>query len=69
GQSEGALSAHQEAIVIFTPLFERYPGPLSGKMGAMAKEYIERCERANQPINEETLAPVVALFEAMKNQN
>ena len=56
-------------LATLRPIFRRHPTAFAPKIAAMAREYIERCERAEIPIDEDVLAPIVALLPAEAGTN
>lgn len=69
GDLGAAVESDREALVTLAPLFQRHPAALSGKAGEMAREYVERCERAGVEPDEGALAAVMAVFEAMRRED
>ncbi|MEO0764347.1 MAG: tetratricopeptide repeat protein, partial [Pseudomonadota bacterium] len=63
-----AIASNAQAIATLTPLFRDYPGPLAPKMAGMAKEYLERCEKAGQDPDADLLAEVIAIFSTVQDQ-
>lgn len=63
---DDALVAHMDAARIMTPNLQRFPAALAPKMAAMLKEYFERCERFETDPDMESLAPAIAVFEALQ---
>ena len=65
GDIQAGIGANAEAIRVLTPLFLRHSEVLAPKIAAMAKAYIERCEKAEMPVDEALFEPVIKAFNAL----
>ena len=67
-RAEEAVAANVEAIATLTDHFVRMPPAFAQSMGAMARDYLERCEKLDREPDMALLAPVLAVFGRMQGQ-
>ncbi|MGH6678176.1 MAG: tetratricopeptide repeat protein, partial [Bradyrhizobium sp.] len=67
-QPDLAVSTLAEAIKCLTPTFLRVPQAVAEIMAGIEESYLARCEAVGRESDMELLAPVVAAFEKLQNQ-
>ncbi|HEY1931106.1 MAG TPA: hypothetical protein VGG99_03765 [Acetobacteraceae bacterium] len=68
GQMEYALADDVEAIALLAPMFVRLPQAFAPLMRAVARGYLQRCEKHGRQPDQALLAPVVAAFDQLRGE-
>ena len=64
-----AIDANHAAIETLAPLFHRHVEALAPRIGAMARGYLKRCERAGARSDESLLEPFANAFSTLRGKN
>jgi tetratricopeptide (TPR) repeat protein len=65
---DDGIAANSEAIATLSPMFQRVPTAFAQLIGSMARDYLERCKKLDREPDEALLAPVVAVFQALRTE-
>ncbi|MBW4093536.1 MAG: tetratricopeptide repeat protein [Proteobacteria bacterium] len=68
GDPPAGVAANAEAIAVLTPAFLLVPAAFAPRMEGMVREYVERCEKLKRAPDADLLAPVLAAFASLQNE-
>ena len=68
GDQPGGLAANVEAIAVMAAPFRLLPAAHSRRMSGMVEEYVARCETLGREPDMNLLAPVLAVFQSLQQQ-
>ena len=68
GDLPGSLDANAEAIAVLAEPFLELPAAFAARMTGMLRGYLRRCQRAERPLDDDLIGPVVAALDTLNRQ-